>query len=146
MLFLAEKGLVRVFENQLDFNTNGKHHHRHQERYKHTFLRRILGLESRDYLGDRDEQLLLVVFVQRQRVYMTENTPVCQMADLTNQFCCLFICYSLFCSCNFRFGQRRSSSNQGKHELFVLDHDLFLLNFLFLIVQFWGRLSLLVFR
>lgn len=84
MLLLTEKDLVRPLENEFHFDSDRENNHRHDKGNENSFAR-VSAFVFLLNLSNRNEQLFHVVLVERQRINVAEDAPVCQMANQTDE-------------------------------------------------------------
>jgi hypothetical protein len=114
MLLLTKEDLIRIFENELDFNSDRQNNHRHDKRDKHLLLRGVFGLVGLHNFGDGNEQHFVVKLIERKGVKMSENAPVREMADLADKPCGVFECYGAFGVGYHRFCNRRGIGHESQ--------------------------------
>jgi len=77
---------IAILENELNFDSDRQHQHRHEESVIESLLGLVLYVELGPYRRDTDEHLLHVVHIQRQGVQMPKHIPIGQVRNKTDQF------------------------------------------------------------
>ena len=90
--------MVTVLENVLYFNSYCQDNHRHQEGWV-SLLSLIFRIQLCLYLLDRHEELLLMVIIKWQLIYVAKDWPVSEVYYETNKPRYLFRLY--FCESSF---------------------------------------------
>lgn len=83
MLLFTEKDLVCSFKNEFYFDSDSENYHRHNKSNKNSFARVSTFIFLLN-LSNRNKQLFHVILVERQRINMTKDAPICQMANETD--------------------------------------------------------------
>ena len=80
---------IRIFEDDFGLNADGEDNKRHDNQCESLFPY-IAAFKLALNLGDRYKQLLLVVLIERELVYVPEHTPVHHVSYKPNESCHVF--------------------------------------------------------